>query len=46
MARPANRFNLVLLSEGYTSANSPGFSVDATNAVNALLAHQPYQEYS
>ncbi len=42
----ANRFNLVLLSEGYTSAQLTRFSVDATNAVSVLLAHQPYREYS
>jgi hypothetical protein len=42
----SNRFNLVFLSEGYTSNQLGQFLVDATNAVRALLAHQPYQEYS
>ena len=42
----SNRLNVVLLSEGYTSAQLTQFLVDATNAVNELLAHQPYQEYS
>lgn len=42
----ANRFNIVFLSEGYTAADVPQYSVDATNALMALLSHQPYQEYS
>jgi hypothetical protein len=42
----SNRFNVVLLSEGYTSTQLAQFLVDATNAVSELLAHQPYQEYS
>jgi hypothetical protein len=42
----SNRLNIVVLSEGYTSAQLPQFLVDATNAVSELLAHQPYQEYS
>ena len=41
----SNRLNVVVLSEGYTSAQLAQFSVDATNAVNALLSHPPYQEY-
>ncbi len=41
-----NRFNIVFLSEGYTSAQQPQFLVDATNAFASLLAHQPYLEYS
>jgi hypothetical protein len=41
----SNRLNIVVLSEGYTSAQLPLFLVDATNAVNALLSHPPYQEY-
>ncbi len=41
----SNRLNIVILSEGYTSNQLSQFLVDATNAVNALLAHQPYQEY-
>jgi hypothetical protein len=42
----ANRFNVVFLSEGYTGSDMPQFLVDATNALTALLSHQPYQEYS
>jgi hypothetical protein len=42
----SNRVNIVLLSEGYTSAELPQFAADATNAVRALLSHAPYQEYS
>ena len=42
----SNRLNIVVLSEGYTSNQLAQFLVDATNAVNALLSHPPYQEYS
>jgi hypothetical protein len=42
----SNRLNMVVLSEGYTSSQLAQFSVDATNAVKALLSHPPYQEYS
>jgi hypothetical protein len=41
----SNRLNIVVLSEGYTSSQLADFLVDATNAVNTLLAHPPYQEY-
>jgi hypothetical protein len=41
----SNRLNLVVLSEGYTTNQLDQFLVDATNAVNTLLAHAPYQEY-
>src|ERR1035437_9599123 len=41
----SNRLNVVVLSEGYTSNQLALFSIDATNAVNALLSHPPYQEY-
>ena len=41
----SNRLNIVVLSEGYISSQLAQFSVDATNAVNALLSHPPYQEY-
>jgi hypothetical protein len=41
----SNRLNIVVLSEGYTSAQLPRFLVEATNAVDALLSHLPYQEY-
>jgi hypothetical protein len=42
----SNRLNIVVLSEGYTNNELAQFSVDATNAIKALLAHPPYQEYS
>jgi hypothetical protein len=41
----SNRLNIVVLSEGYTSSQLAQFLVDATNAVNTLLSHPPYQEY-
>ena len=42
----SNRLNIVVLSEGYTSAQLPQFSLDASNAVRVLLSHPPYLEYS
>ena len=41
----SNRLNIAVLSEGYTTNQLAQFSVDASNAVSALLSHQPYQEY-
>ena len=41
----SNRLNIVILAEGYTSNQLVRFLVDATNAVNTLLSHPPYQEY-
>ena len=41
----SNRVNLVFLSEGYTAAQTARFSVDATNALNAVLARRPFREY-
>jgi len=42
----SNRLNIVVLSEGYTSNELAQFSMDATNAVKALLSHPPYRQYS
>src|SRR5215472_14826710 len=39
----SNRLNIVVLSEGYTSSQLAQFLVDATNLVNTLLSHPPYQ---
>ena len=41
----SNRFNVVVLSEGYTNNELSQFLIDATNAVNVLLSHPPFQEY-
>jgi hypothetical protein len=41
----ANRFNIVFLSEGYTSGQLAQFLVAATNAANLLLTNQPFAEY-
>ncbi len=41
----ANRINVVLLSEGYTSNQLAQFLADATNAMTALLSFDPYREY-
>jgi hypothetical protein len=42
---PAARYNIVVLSEGYTSVQLAQFRTDATNAINTLLAREPYAEY-
>src|SRR5437763_8240563 len=42
----SNRINIVVLSEGYQSAQLTQFLADATNAVKKLLAASPYSEYS
>lgn len=42
----SNRLNVVVLSEGYTAAQLPQFVLDATYAINTLLSHPPYREYS
>ncbi len=41
-----NRFNIAFLSEGYTAGDMLKYLQDTTNALNALLSRQPYQEYS
>lgn len=41
----ANRYNVAVLSEGYTSAQLDQFRIDATNAINTLFTFDPYQEY-
>ena len=41
----SNRLNIVFLSEGYTTNQLAQFLVDSTNAINGLLAAQPYAEY-
>ena len=41
----AKRLNVVLLAEGYTTNQVSLFLYDATNAINNLLAQQPYHEY-
>jgi hypothetical protein len=41
----SNRLNIVVLSEGYKTNELAQFLVDATNAVNTVLGHPPYQEY-
>ncbi len=41
-----NRLNIVFMSEGYTSNDLARFPADALNALNTLLAAEPYSEYS
>ena len=42
---PANRVNVTFLAEGYTSNQLALFRADATNALEHLLARQPFLEY-
>ena len=42
----SNRFNVVLLSEGYTSNQLGQFITDASAALSFMLSRTPYQEYS
>ena len=41
-----SRLNIVMLSEGYTSLQLPGFVADATTMLNKLLNTPPFKEYS
>jgi len=40
-----NRVNIVILSEGYTSAQLGQFLVDAASQMNTFFSWMPYQEY-
>jgi hypothetical protein len=42
----SNRFNVVLLSEGYTSSQLGQFTTNASTAVSAMLGRAPFREYS
>ena len=42
---PANRIDLVILGDGYTSAELPKFAADAAAFVSGAFAQQPYNEY-
>jgi len=39
-------YNIVFLSEGYTTAQLANFRAHVTNAANALLSREPYKEYA
>ncbi len=41
----ANRFNIAVLSEGYTAAQLAAFRSQESNIVSALLDHHPFNEY-
>jgi len=41
----SNRFNIAILSEGYTSSQLADFRGHATNAINTLLSRPPFSEY-
>jgi hypothetical protein len=42
---PAQRLNILVLSEGYNQSALAQFQVDATNLINGFLAAEPYNEY-
>lgn len=41
----ANRIDLVILSEGYTSTEMEKFATDVENVVNGFFAQEPFKEY-
>ena len=41
----SNRFNIAVLSEGYTASQLADFRTHATNAINTLLSRSPCSEY-
>jgi len=41
----SNRFNIAILSEGYTDGQLADFRSHASNAVNTLLSRAPFSEY-
>ncbi|MDN3351114.1 M64 family metallopeptidase [Actinomadura sp. DC4] len=42
---PANRFNLILLGDGYTAADLPGFRQDVARQLGMLFAFEPWKSY-
>src|SRR6476661_2799951 len=42
---PANRVNMVILGDGYTSAELAKYAMDAENAVAGFFAQEPFKEY-
>jgi hypothetical protein len=42
----SNRYDLVLLGDGYTAAEQTRFDQDCQTYLAALLVHQPYQTYA
>ncbi len=41
----AQRINIVFLSEGYTTADMPGFATHVSTAMNFLFTKEPWQQY-
>ena len=41
----SNRFNIAVLSEGYTASQLADFRTHATNAINTFLSRAPCSEY-
>ena len=42
---PANRVDMLIMGDGYTSAEAAKFNTDATNLVNQFFSITPYAEY-
>lgn len=42
---PAKRFNLVILGDGYTTADMPKFRADVDKHMNVLFTIEPYKSY-
>ena len=42
---PANRIDIVIVSEGYTAAQMPQFASDVNTYVASMFAQDPYREY-
>jgi len=43
---PANRIDIVIVGEGYTSSESTKFAADATSLVNGFLKGEIYDDYT
>lgn len=42
---PAKRFNLVILGDGYTTADMPKFRANVGKHMNVLFTIEPYKSY-
>ena len=42
---PANRIDIVIVSEGYTAAQMPQFASDVNTYIASMFAQDPYREY-
>ena len=42
---PANRFNLVIMGDGYTEAEQAKFHADVDRQLNVMWSIEPYKSY-